>query len=202
MKKNKNSLMYKILNNSKVMLFFSIILAFVADFASVFVIYKAEFELQYLIFPLVILILDIIFFVSSIFSNYRFKYSFMQMISYLILVTVGVAGVALLFALDSKAVVMTIVSVIMWIGVHVLGFIAVVTNSVYAGKVRKTQRKFSTILTSVIFTAMTIFFTATVCENGFFGQGYIEEAKTLVYEYDQNVKGYVVQKALKGRASA
>lgn len=199
--KNKNSLMYKILHNPKVMLFFSIILAFVADFASVFVIYKAEFELQYLIFPLVILILDIIFFVSSIFSNYRFKYSFMQMISYLILVTVGVAGVALLFALDGKAVVMTYLSVIMWVGVHILGFLSVITNSVYAGKVHKTQRKFSTILTSVIFTAMTIFFTATVCENGFFGQGYIEEEKTLVYEYDQTEKGYVVQKALKGRGN-
>ena len=199
---NKNkSLMNRILKSPKVMLFISIALAFIADFVATIMLFKGGYELQYLIFPLLILIFDILFFVLSIFSNYRFKYSILQMVTYLILVFCGVGAVTILFATRSNHIVMTILSCVLWIGVHALGLATVLTNSLHASKISKKPKKVIPFISVALLTTMVVFFSATVCHNGFFGQGYIEEARTLVYEYSEDDEGYVVKSTLKGRGN-
>ena len=193
--KNK-SMMNGILNNPKVFLFISIILAFVADVTSTVMIFKAGYELQYLFFPLMILLMDILFFVLSIFSNYRFRYSILQMVAYLIVVLCGVGAVTILFATSVNEIIMTIISCVLWASVHVLGLVAVLINSLHASKVSKKHKKFIPITSITLLTALTVIFTASICHNGFFGQGYIEEARTLSYVYSEEDKGYIVDSTL------
>ena len=198
---NNKSLMNRILNSPKVFLFITIILAFVADLVSTVMIFKAGYELQYLFFPLLILVMDILFLILSIFSNYRFRYSILQMVAYLIIVLCGVGAVTILFATSVNEIIMTIVSCVLWSSVHVLGLVAVLANSLHAGKVNKKPKKFVPFFSVALLTAMVVIFTASICHNGFFGQGYIEEARTLSYVYSEEDEGYIVSNTLKGRGN-
>ena len=134
-------------------------------------------EAKYFVCPFALLILDVIYFIVSLFfTNFRFKYSLIVWLSYIICYTLGIAlGSALLFG-DSGTVLSSAASGI-WACVHIFGIICAVIVALSASRLIK---KFWIALSvAAVFFVGCAGYVGFMCANGFFGQG--TKGRTLVY---------------------
>lgn len=134
-------------------------------------------EAKYFVCPFALLILDVIYFIVSLFfTNFRFKYSLIVWLSYIICYTLGIAlGSALLFG-DSGTVLSSTASGI-WACVHIFGIICAVIVALSASRLIK---KFWIALSvAAVFFVGCAGYVGFMCANGFFGQG--TKGRTLVY---------------------
>ena len=189
------------IKSPKLMLTISCFITILIDIIATFMLYQFNYDIQYVLIPTIMVGLDILFLILSSNSNYRYKYTIMQFVSYIILTLACVAGVAVIGGAFSKTVVMTTLALILWAGSHIMVTISTLITSFHAARVTKGTSKIGSLVSIFLLSTIGMVTTYSVISNGFFGQGIIEENKTIVYEYIEEADAYSVKSTLKGRGN-
>ena len=189
------------IDSPKLPLLISVIIALVLDIVATFMLYQFNYDIQYVLIPTVMVILDVVFLWLSLTSNYRYKYTILQFVAYIVLILLSVAGVALIGGVFASEVIMTLISMIIWAASHVLVCVATIITSLNAAKVMKVSSAPASIIIVLLLTVGGAVSVLNILNNGFFGQGVIEENKTLIYEYKADEDCYIVDGTLNGRGN-
>jgi len=157
-------------------------------------------EIAFIAFPLALAVLDIVFFVKVIFSNYRFKYAVNGAIIHSVVVLlVSVAAYVVMGMLESKnGIVFVNIAMYAMLIVHVLQSIATLTTALYATKSKKSASKIFGVLFTVIFLVGAGIYGRILLVDGFFGQGGYTDYRTVVYKYDAKTQTYTAIDVLDG----
>lgn len=202
MAKNRKSVTAELLLNNKILLYIILVLAIIVDgFIAYDLMFNAKVALQYIIIPIIMLLVDVVYFVSTFFTNYRFKYSLTGIVIYIGLIASGTIASLLLYAWNSSNIMMTSIAWISFLLVHIIA----VAGVIYSIKIAKDSSKKKSTLPilsgSLVSTIVSILFISLVQKNGVYGQIYIEEAKVLTYQYDSGLNGYIVNGTAEGRGN-
>lgn len=150
----------------------------------------------YLACPIILLIFDLIYIaVSLFFTNFRFKYSLLVWISYVVLFTIGLF-VGAICIMGGEGTVITGLAAGLWIGVHVFAVVCAIFSALYASRIFK--NKIFIFILAAVFLIGCALYSAFVITNGFFGQGVY--GRTVVYEYNKNADAYAAVDVLSGRS--
>ena len=143
-------------------------------------------EMIFLMFPFALAVLDIIFFVKVILSNYRFAYAVKGAIIHaaVVLVVSAAAYVVMGVLRSSEGIVFVDFAIYAMIAVHVVQSIATAVTALYATKGGKSMRKILGVLFTVVFVAAAGIYGRFLLVEGFFGQGGYGEYRTVVYKYN------------------
>jgi hypothetical protein len=157
-------------------------------------------EIMFLAFPLALAVLDVIFLVKVIFSNYRFRYAVNGAIIHSVIVLlVSVAAFAVMGMLENKnGIVFVTFSMYAMLIVHVAQSIATLTTALYATKSKKGAAKIFGVLFTVVFLACAGIYGRMLLVDGFFGQGGYTEYRTVMYRYDAQNGNYTAINVLDG----
>ena len=157
-------------------------------------------EIAFLAFPFVLAVLDILFFITVIFSNYRFRYAVNGAIIYSVVVLiVSAAAYAVMGMLEAKnGIVFVSVAMYAMLIVHVLQSIAMLATALYATKSRKSISKIVGVVFTVLFLAGAGIYGRILIADGFFGQGGYADYRTVVYKYDAGTGSYTAIDVLDG----
>lgn len=189
------------IKSPKLMLTISCFITILIDIIATFMLYQFNYDIQYVLIPTIMVALDIVFLVVATNSNYRYKYTIMQFVSYILLTLALVAGIVVIGGTFSTFVIMTTLSLILWVGSHIMVVISTLITSLHAAKVTKGTSKIGSLVSIFLLSMIGVVTTYSVVSNGFFGQGIIEENKTIVYEYIGESDAYSVKSTLKGRGN-
>ena len=119
--KSKKSLTQVLISSRKYLLYIILALAILVDgFITFDLLFNAKVALQYVIIPLIMCVCDVIYFVSSFFTNYRFKYSLAGIISYIGILFSGSVACLVLYAWNGNNVVMTTLSWVSFLLIHLI----------------------------------------------------------------------------------
>ena len=143
-------------------------------------------EMTFLMFPFALAVLDIIFLVKVILSNYRFAYAVKGAIIHAAVVLVVSAAVYVVMGVlrSSEGIVFVDFAIYAMIAVHVVQSIATAVTALYATKGGKSMRKILGVLFTVVFVAAAGIYGRFLLVEGFFGQGGYGEYRTVVYKYN------------------
>ena len=189
------------IDSPKLPLLISVIIALVLDIVATFMLYQFNYDIQYVLIPTVMVVLDVVFLWLSLTSNYRYKYTILQFVAYIVLILLSVAGVALIGGVFASEVIITLISMIIWASSHVLVCVATIITSLNAAEVMKVSSAPASIIIVLLLTVGGAAGVLNILNNGFFGQGVIEENKTLIYEYKADEDCYIVDGTLNGRGN-
>ena len=199
---NNNSIFTsKSIESPKLPLIISIIVAIVVDIVATFMLYKFNYDIQFVLIPTAMVVLDLVFLGLSLTSNYRYKYTILQFIAYTILILLAVAGISVLGGLFQSQIVMTTLAMIIWGASHLLVCVATIITSLNAAKVMKSSSAPASIVIVFLLTVGGAACVLNLLDNGFFGQGIIEENKTIIYEYKSDEDCYIAKGTLNGRGN-
>ena len=145
-------------------------------------------EIMFLAFPIALAVLDVIFFVKALFSNYRFRYAINGAIVHSVIVLlVSVAAFVVMGMLETqRGIVFVTISLYAMLLVHVVQSIAVLTTALLATKGGKSMRKILSILFAAIFIAGAVIYGRMLLVEGFFGQGGYTDYRTVVYKLNDD----------------
>ena len=200
--KNKTFSIQNQLKSFKIPLLISLVVALIIDtFIFGFMLMEGYDFVRFGIFPLLIIIFDLLFLGCIIFSNFRFKYTIIQFVSYFLLILGSMAFVLYNYLFGAKYEIATRVSLFAWLIMH--GLIALISLflSIYASRNMKLTKKPIMIGLLILLFAFSSLFSMHLFNEGVFGQGRVEIAKTLVYQYHENEDCYEVVDALKGKGN-
>lgn len=157
-------------------------------------------EIMFLVFPLAFAVLDILFFVKVILSNYRFRYAVNGAVIHSVTVLlVAVLAYAVIGMLEEKnGIVFITFSLYAMLIVHVVQSIATLATALYATKSKKGAAKICGVLFTVVFLACAGIYGRMLLVDGFFGQGGYTDYRTVVYRYDAQSKTYTAIDVLDG----
>ncbi len=200
--KSKKSLTQVLISSRKYLLYIILALAILVDgFITFDLLFNAKVALQYVIIPLIMCVCDVIYFVSSFFTNYRFKYSLAGIISYISILFSGSVACLVLYAWNGNNVVMTTLSWVSFLLIHLIIVAIIIYGIVISKKYFKKSIVMPVIGSSIISIIFSVLFLSLVQTNGAFGQIYIEEGRVISYTYDEKRDGYIVSDLLKGRGN-
>jgi hypothetical protein len=157
-------------------------------------------EITFLVFPLVLAVLDVLFLVKAIFSNYRFKYAVGGAVLHSVIVlAVSVIAYAVMGSLEAQnGTVFVTASMYAMLIVHVVQSIAILATAFYATKSKKSAAKIFGVLFTVVFLASAGIYGRMLLADGFFGQGAYSGYRTVVYKYDAQSQTYTAADVLDG----
>ena len=157
-------------------------------------------EIMFLAFPLVLAVLDIVFFVKVIFSNYRFKYAVNgAILQALAVFLVSVIAFFVMGFLETKnGKVFVDFAMYAMLIVHILQSVATLLTALYATKGMKSFPKVLCVLFTVAFIGGAAIYGRLLLADGFFGQGGYAEYRTIVYSYDAATDSYTAVDVLDG----
>ncbi len=197
--KKKTTITEQRIESPKGFLLLCAIVALLSDIAVLAVLLMNVTELHFWICPLIIAVLDAVFLVSALFSNYRFAYAFKGVLVHIgLLVAVCVYAWLSTGYLESRIVFESIALYTMP-AVHLVQCFAVFFNALHASKKGKLFRRVLAISLSLLFVLGAGLYANFLFTKGFFGQGFSAENRTLVYSYDEERGEYVVGGVLEGR---
>ena len=167
----------------------------VLDAAVLLLLYNNTSEFKFFICPGLLLLLDLIFVIKVLFSNYRFAYAIKG-------VYVHVAAVALVCVymivseqfLDSRIVFASIALYAMP-AVHLVQCAASLINALHASDKKNVGRSVAAIALSSVLAASVVFYGLFIFNSGIFGQN---RERTVVYSFDEQNGYYVASGVLDG----
>lgn len=185
----------KTFGGRKVFVLIAAILAAVSDLALLIVFAVAGY--QGIAIPIVLLVLDALFIVGIVLTNFRFKYSVGIWTAYIVLSVVVTSVSAVL---SSGDVSMTGAATALNAVSHIALYIAAIAASLYPILKRKNKIKVAMIsLTTVAVVAVgafAVFFSV----NGYFGQGFVGESRVVGYTLDDDTDTYIATSIKRGRS--
>ena len=138
MKNNKKSITTQLLSNRKYLLFIVLFLTILVDgFITFDLLFNAKVALQYALIPLIMCVIDIVYFISSFFTNYRFKYSLSGIVIYVGAIASCSLACLGTYAWNLSNVVMTTLSWGLFLFIH----LAVIVGLIYGIVLAKTYFK-------------------------------------------------------------
>ena len=157
-------------------------------------------EIMFLVFPAVLAVLDVLFLVKVIFSNYRFRYAVNGAVIHSVTVLlVSVFAYAVMGMLEEKnGIVFVTFAMYAMLIVHVAQSVATLATALYATKSRKGAAKVCGMLFTVVFLVLAGIYGRMLLVDGYFGQGGYTEYRTVVYKYDAQNKNYTAVDVLDG----
>ena len=199
--KNSATITEKRIASSKGLQLICAILALLLDSLVIGILLINSTEIKFLICPCLIALLDLIFIVKVVFSNYRFSYALNgALIHALVIVLVAIfafVGTGLL----EKRVIFVDFALYAMPAVHLLQSLAVLVTAFHAAKTGKTLQKTAAILLTALFVGGTAVYGNFLLNDGFFGQGVKMEDLTVTYSLSDDKSSYVVTGALKGKGN-
>lgn len=136
-------------------------------------------------------LLDVLLVVTVFNSNFRFRYSLLAPILYLI----ACAGLCFAISFSSFAII-TNASLIWFIALHILPAIALITNVVTIARVG-TKFKLLPCILSLLTAVGSIAYVVVALTSGFFGQGSFGY-RNIYFYYDNEADYYVAQEVIDG----
>ncbi|MGN0795760.1 MAG: MBG domain-containing protein [Christensenellales bacterium] len=177
----------KELKGFKGFLYATIVIAFLVDLFVIVSLGVSGMPGEYYAVPIIMLGLDVVFFVISLTSNFRFRYSVFYTAFYAI--SVIVLWVVYLFQVyvfnDAKFI--TYMALAAFIAVHNLSAVSVVFSALGAAKVGN-GLKVAAIAFMAVFAAFSVFYSYFIFKDGFSGQGFTE--RTVNYSYNAETDTY------------
>lgn len=202
MKNNKKSITTQLLSNRKHLLFIVLFLTILVDgFVTFDLLFNAKVALQYALIPLIMCVIDIVYFISSFFTNYRFKYSLSGIVIYVGAIASCSLACLGTYAWNLSNVVMTTVSWGLFLFIHLAVIIGLIYGIVLAKTYFKKKITMPLVGGSLLSIIFSVIFLSLVSSNGFYGQIYIEEGRVVSYQYDEKTDGYIVSSLLEGRGN-
>ena len=144
--------------------------------------------------------LDLIFIITVLISNYRFKYTRLHVLLFSIIEVLLVGSLIYFAMFYSEKIIFTKGSVLWFSVTHLMMMVSVIFSSLFAAKVRKIA--FITILAFLFCGAFSGAYIDFVHRLGIFGQHNDINYGTLVYEYDEDSNGYMAVDILEKDANA
>ncbi len=144
--------------------------------------------------------LDLIFIITVLISNYRFKYTRIHVLLFSIIEVLLVGSLIYFAMFYSEKIIFTKGSVLWFSVTHLMMMVSVIFSSLFAAKVRKIA--FITILAFLFCGAFSGAYIDFVHRLGIFGQHNDINYGTLVYEYDEDSNGYMAVDILEKDANA
>ena len=155
-------------------------------------------EFTFLVLPLALAVLDIIFFVRAILSNYRFSYAVRGAVIHAVTVLlVSAAAYAVMGILETRVIFVKF-AIYAMLAVHVLQSIATIVTALQATKGGKSFARIMSVLFTVVFLAGAAIYGRFLLTEGFFGQGGYADYRTVVYEYNAETNSYTATDVLDG----
>ena len=170
-------------------------LTLILDAAVLLLLYNNTSEFKFFICPGLLLLLDLIFVIKALFSNYRFAYAIKG-------VYVHIAAVALVCVymivseefLDSRIVFATVALYAMP-AVHLIQCAASLINALHASDKKNVGRSVTAIALSSVLALSIAVYGLFIFNSGIFGQN---KERTVVYSFDEQNGYYVATGVLDG----
>lgn len=170
-------------------------LTLILDAAVLVLLYHNTSEIKFFICPGLLLLLDLVFVIKALFSNYRFAYAIKG-------VYIHIAAVVLVCAymivsaeiLDSRIVFATVALYAMPV-VHLLQCAASLINAFHARDKKNVGRSVTAIALSSLLAASIGLYGFFIFQSGIFGQS---RERTVVYSFDEQNGYYVASGVLNG----
>ena len=177
------------------------ILAFVLDSLVIGILLVNSTEIKFLVCPCLIALLDLLFIIKVIFSNYRFSYALNGALIHALVIVLVAAFALLGTGVLEKRVIFVSFALYAMPAVHLLQSLAVLVTAFHAAKTGKTLQKITAILLTALFIGGAGVYGNFLLNDGFFGQGVKMEDLTVTYSLSDDKTSYVVTGALKGKGN-
>lgn len=195
----KYKLTEKRAGSPKALLYAATGLAVAADAIVLVFIATAVGEAKFFIAPALMLALDIAMLLLSAFGNFRFAYGFIAVGIYCIGAPVLMALTGVLCTGTAAGAVMTVPAVALWMTVHALAVLGVLSGALHAAKIGSRPRTALVAAAVALLAAGICVYVWSLAAGGFFGQG--AGTRVLTFEYDSATDSYAVTDILDGPGS-
>ena len=193
-----NSSVTSQMKNHKIVIFITTALSVLVDAILLISFIIGGFAIYRYIPVIALLTFDVIYFTSSIFTNYRFSYSTKVLVFHNILTVLATTLQFLLNKGSYNARVMTTFATITFLLVHGISLLAIDISAYVTSRNRVFKvSKFGNIIALLIAIpslAFSVYFTFTY---GFFGQGFGD--RVVVYKYNETTDTYTATAIEEGR---
>ena len=178
------------------------LLALVLDGIVLVILWGSVTEIKFLICPILIAVLDTLFIIKVLFSNYRFSYALNGVVIHMVCMAVVCVYAWLTTGLLEDRVVFVTFALYAMPAVHLLQCLAALCNAFHGAHRGKLIRKISAVTLSVLFLAGVAIYGRFLLADGFFGQGNDRTQRTVTYSLDETETHYVVTGVLDGKGNA
>lgn len=195
---SKNNLTQNRIKSNKLLLAIAIIVATFTDILVAWLIFDAGYEWIYGLCTWIMLALDIIYFISIWFTNYRFAYSCVHWIVYIILSVIAIAVNIGIFISIPNGSIITYVASLFWVAVHIFAIGAVIMGALKASKIIERSKSLVALLCVLGFVVSVGAYATVTLQNGILGQNDSSSVRALIFESNES-GGYTVSGVLDGR---
>lgn len=202
-KRKKSSYTSKMVNSPKLWLFISCVIAAIIDIAVMVDLGISQVSFLFMLCPMLLLIVDMLFAVCIVTSNFRFKYAIAEIAVYVFFVIALAIATILSNMGVGSMIMMSQFAIIAWLVSHCVVIIASILSYLIAAKIGIKFGKIATapfLLVAVIVASLYIAFCAYA---GFFGQqssyDLSNRTRPLIYEYEEFSDTYSVVGVARGK---
>ncbi len=197
-KKKTTTITEQRIKSPKIWLLVCSIIALICDIAMFGVLLTNSLEFKFWICPMIIMVLDTFFIFKVIFSNYRFKYAFKDMIVHIVLVILMCALAIVTTGYLEDRIVFEDLAFYAMPAIHLIQCFSTLFIALFASRKKRAFYRVSSIVLTVLFTASVGLYGNFLFTRGFFGQGFFKENRTVVYSFDEGKNHYVATGVLNG----
>ena len=187
------------LRSKKASLLLTALASFVIDVAVFFIFLSCGWTLTQLplyVFPLALVLFDVLLVLAVIKSNFRFAYSLLIPIIYSV-ITLSLA-LFTIFSINSVGQIYTDSAKFIFILVRAIISVTVILTAILGARFNKGLNFFAA-LSFVLCAACSVFYGGFTLSFGVFGQGSLS-LRPIVYEYDQASDAFVVNGFINGNS--
>lgn len=198
--RNKN-IMSSLTGGTKVFLLICLAATFICDLTVTLVIFVMGAGV-YFTFPLLFSLVDAVFLIQAIFSNFRFSYTIKHLVIYVVC-SAFLFLFTLIFNIFGGQKVFSDVAAAFVIAVHALAIAGTIVCYLYAAKRIKGNRAVQTAVAAIftlLYAAVIVLYAISLFGTGYFGQGGIN-TRPLTYRYDETSDTYEVTGVINGNAT-
>ncbi|MCD8285659.1 MAG: hypothetical protein LUD50_00310, partial [Clostridia bacterium] len=184
-------------------LWICIVLSALADVNVLISLSIQGISFKYIIFPLVLIVLDLALAACAAISNFRFRHSLIAPIIYGVFTVVVTLVFWIWFSATASYVIFTNTAFVMWIVMQLLTVAVTILSAIRASGSGFIMRLI-VFICAIIYIAYGLAYIILVGEGGFFGQagdgysGYSGSLRTLGYTYNDSTDSYTASSVLSG----
>lgn len=182
--------------NNKVFILSSILLSFLINIIAIIAIASGNLSFKYIIFPILICIVDAVFAFATLLSNFRFSYTALYTTIYSGLFIATTLIYVLVLLNPGKGTAITLIALILWIAAAVLSIIAVTLGAASAGR---HSGAIGAMISLAVLGVCICASTYSMISSGFFGQGKASLERPVTFVYDSEAEYYVANGVLEGK---
>lgn len=189
--------------SNKIFLLICLGLAFAVDFSVMVFLLVGGVQGQFWLFPLFFALFDAAFILQAVFSNFRFKYTVAEIISYLVLSVVALLIMLWADVFPGGETYFTDGAAALWFILHFAGLI---TSLICYLRAANFLRGKAGAAVAALFIAVcgagAGYYGVSLAANGFLGQGPETEVRPISYEYLEESDSYAVKRVLNGKGTS